>query len=145
MRSNRSDKYQHAFREINVSHEYMVNFKNNQSMNHYLNPYEYSEDILNLEDELHKCFWVIANETMTENQKNIITLYLEGKTQIEIAKILNVNQSSITKAISGNKDYARGKGKSYGGVIRKLKKAIACNEEIQVILKQIEELREEKL
>ena len=68
----------------------------------------------------------------------------DGYTQHEIANALGVNQSSVTKSISGNIDYKNG-GVAYGGSIKKLRKLIKNDPKIQEILKRIEDLTEEVL
>lgn len=69
-----------------------------------------------------------------------------GKTQIEIAKILGVNQSSITKCIHGNVDYknkdAKGKPITYGGVRLKLQKIAKEDKKVNEILNKIADLRD---
>ena len=62
---------------------------------------------------------------------------------MEIAKILNVNQSSITKSLNGNVDYKNGK-KVYGGATKKIKKIIESDDKIKDILSRMNELRSEK-
>lgn len=139
-RPNRSDKYQALFAEVMFSNEMMSIFTNEDSMEKKLNPFTYNEEILELEDQLKKEFWRIV-ETLTDRQKQVIKLYAQGLTQMEIAKKLNVNQSSITKSINGNVDYKNSK-RCYGGSSRKLKKLIDDDSKIQTILKKIKEIRE---
>jgi predicted transcriptional regulator len=62
---------------------------------------------------------------------------------MEIAKMLNVNQSSITKSLNGNVDYKNGK-KIYGGARKKIKKIVENDEKIKEILSKMHELRENK-
>jgi len=62
---------------------------------------------------------------------------------MEIAKMLDVNQSSITKSLNGNVDYKNGK-KIYGGAKKKLNKIIQNDIKIKDILKRIQELRDEE-
>ena len=63
-------------------------------------------------------------------------------TQIEIAKRLNVNQSSITKSINGNCDYRNGK-KIYGGAKKKLRRIANSDAEVQNILDKIADIQNE--
>jgi DNA-binding CsgD family transcriptional regulator len=113
-------------------------------MNNMLNPYEYSEDLFNLQDQLKKEFWELAQKILTARQWEVLNLVCEGHTQTEIAKMLGVNQSSIVKTIQGNCDYVHG-AKRYGGLIKKMKTAIAKDPKFQEIFTQIQELKEEKL
>lgn len=138
---NRSDKYQHLLLESQHSPEMMAEFSNDDSMYSRLNPFGYNEEILELKDKLRAAFWRIVETQLTQRQKEVIRLYAEGYTQIEIAKKLNVNQSSITKSINGNCDYRNGR-RVYGGARKKLKKIADKDPEIQEILKKISELTE---
>jgi predicted transcriptional regulator len=70
-------------------------------------------------------------------------LYADGYTQMEIAKMLNVNQSSITKSLNGNVDYKNGK-KVYGGARKKIRKIIELDDKIKSILLAMEEVRNNK-
>ena len=105
---NRSDKYQHLLLESQHSPEMMSEFSNDDSIYSRLNPFGYNEEILELKDRLRAAFWRIVETQLTKRQREVIQLYAEGYTQIEIAKKLNVNQSSITKSINGNCDYRNG-------------------------------------
>ena len=120
------------------------NFTNQDAIDFALNPWKYDERVAVLEDQLKEEFWILAKATCTARQWECLTLYAQGYTQMEIAKILDVNQSSVTKSLHGNVDYKNGK-KVYGGMTKKLKRAISKSEKIQLILKQIQEIQEEKL
>lgn len=142
---NRSSKYQWIILETVCSNEMMENYSNNDSIYHRLNPWDYNDELKDLEDDLKKAFWRVVSSLLTDRQKEVIELYSDGLTQMEIAKKLNVNQSSITKSLNGNVDYKQGKNKvSYGGSIRKLKKIIENDDEIKEILAKIAECRVEK-
>ena len=119
-------------------------FTNKDAIDYALNPWIYDERLYLLEDQLREEFWKLAEEVCTERQWVCLTLYSQGYTQMEIAKKLDVNQSSITKSLNGNVDYKNGK-KVYGGLIKKLRKAITKSEKIQEILSQMQELQEEKM
>jgi len=141
----RSDKYQQIFHETYAGDEFLATFNNTQSLSGLLNPFEYNEEVLDLEDELKRKFWAIAELVLTENQKKIIKLKCDGYTQVEIAKILDLNQSSICKCIQGNVDYSvKGKPKIYGGAVKKLRKLVLKNTEIKELLDRINELKEER-
>lgn len=62
---------------------------------------------------------------------------------MEIAKKLNVNQSSITKSLNGNVDYKNGK-KIYGGARKKIRKIIEMDDKIKDILEKMQAARDEK-
>ena len=142
-RKNRSDSYQHLLLEVVYSNDMMEAFSNEDSICHRLNPFEYNEDLLDLEDQLKIEFWRIVNTLLTPRQKEVIKLYADGYTQMEIAKMLNVNQSSITKSLNGNVDYKNGK-KVYGGAKKKINKIIENDVKIKEILTKMATLRSEK-
>ncbi len=142
-RKNRSDSYQWVLLETVCSNDMMESFCNEDSIYNRLNPYNYDEDLLSLEDELKVEFWRIVDTLLTPRQKEVIRLYADGYTQMEISKMLNVNQSSITKSLNGNVDYKNGK-KIYGGARKKIRKIIENDEKIKEILGKMEEIRMEK-
>lgn len=142
-RKNRSDHYQHLILETVCSNEMMESFCNEESIYNRLNPFGYSEDVLELEDQLKEEFWRVVETLLTERQRNVIRLYADGYTQMEIAKKLKVNQSSITKSLNGNVDYKNGK-RVYGGSKKKINKIIELDSKIKEILNKIRELRDER-
>jgi DNA-binding CsgD family transcriptional regulator len=142
-RKNRSDKYQWVLLETVCSNDMMEAFCNEDSISARLNPFEYNEDLIELEEQLKKEFWRVVDTLLTSRQREVIRLYADGYTQMEIAKMLNVNQSSITKSLNGNVDYKNGK-KIYGGARKKIRKIIENDEKIKDILTKIRETREEK-
>lgn len=142
-RQNRSDKYQYILLETVCSNDMMEAFCNEDSISARLNPFEYNEDLIELEEQLKKEFWRVVDTLLTPRQKEVIRLYADGYTQMEIAKMLNVNQSSITKSLNGNVDYKNGK-KIYGGARKKIRKIIENDDKIKFILKRMAECRAEK-
>jgi|SRR6185436_1304839 len=142
-RTNRSDRYQWVLLETVCSNDMMEAFSNEESIYNRLNPFQYSEDLMNLEDQLKKEFWRVVETLLTPRQKEVIKLYADGYTQMEIAKMLNVNQSSITKSLNGNVDYKNGK-KIYGGARKKIRKIIENDDKIKEILKKMDEVRESR-
>jgi len=142
-RKNRSDSYQHLLLEVSCSNDTLESFSNTDSIYNRLNPYHYDENLIELEDELKKEFWRIVDNLLTPRQKQVIRLYADGYTQMEIAKMLNVNQSSITKSLNGNVDYKNGK-RIYGGAKKKLNKITEKDDKIKEILAKMAEIRSEK-
>lgn len=142
-RKNRSDSYQWILLETVCSNEMMEAFCNEDSIYNRLNPFEYNENLIELEDQLKKEFWRVVDTLLTPRQREVIRLYADGYTQMEIAKMLNVNQSSITKSLNGNVDYKNGK-KIYGGAKKKINKIIQSDEKIMEILRKMQDLRSEK-
>lgn len=147
---NRSDSYQALFLEHVFPSEILEAFANEDSVHKRLNPFAYNDEIAELQDKLKVEFWRIVDEHLTERQKEVVKLISSGLTQQEIAKLLNVNQSSITKSINGNVDYKEknvdknNKHIIYGGSKRKLKKIIETDTKVIEILDRIAELRDEK-
>jgi predicted DNA-binding protein YlxM (UPF0122 family) len=122
----------------------MEAFSNQDAIYNRLNPFAYNEDLMDLEDQLKIEFWRIV-ETLTDRQKEVIRLYADGYTQMEIAKKLKVNQSSITKSLNGNVDYKdKSKKKIYGGASKRLRRIIDTDNRIKNILDRINEVRAEK-
>lgn len=145
--STRSAKYQHFILEICCDPETLAERSDAQGMG-ALNASSHHEELMDLHEQLLKEMWRIIDNKLTKRQKEVLQLYAAGDTQIEIAKKLGVNQSSITKSIHGNVDYGKsGTGtsgkRSYGGAIRKIRKIVQTDSVIQQILKRIDELRED--
>jgi predicted transcriptional regulator len=118
-------------------------FSKQDSIGFRIDPFKHEEEIIDLQEELRLEFWKVVEDCLTDRQKQVIKLVCADKTQMEIAKILGVNQSSITKSLHGNVDYKNGR-KVYGGASRKIIKSLETNIRVQEILARINELREEK-
>lgn len=142
-RKNRSDSYQYLLLETVCSNDMMEAFSNDESIYNRLNPNHYDETLIELEEQLKKEFWRVVNTLLTPRQREVIKLYADGYTQMEIAKMLNVNQSSITKSLNGNVDYKNGK-RVYGGAMKKIRKIIEMDDKIKEILQKIQECLDEK-
>jgi len=82
----------------------------------------------------------IIDTNLTARQAEVVTLRLQGKTQIQIAEQLEIHQTTVHKLLMGNIDYANGK-KRYGGAIKKLTKICFKDEKILGILAEMAELR----
>lgn len=141
---NRSDSYQYLLVEASCSPEMMAEVPNSEGIAAQLNPFGYNEELLTLKDELREAFWDIVNNKLTPRQREVITLCCDGYTQTEIAKMLGVNQSSITKSINGNCDYKNGK-KVYGGARKKIQKIAEQDEGIRDLLLRIRDLQSEEV
>jgi len=137
-KTNRSNVYQHLFTEQLHSNEMMAEFSDSQGLVEHYSP-EHKEMLLDLKEELKLEFWRLVDTELTERQAQVIRLLAKGFTQIEIAKQLNVNQSSITKSVNGNCDYRNGR-KVYGGAKRKLRKLADNDPKIQQIFNSIAEI-----
>jgi DNA-binding CsgD family transcriptional regulator len=137
-KTNRSNGYQHLFAEQPYSNEMMAEFSEAQGLVENYNP-EDREQLLVLREELRLAFWALAKEHLTARQYQVIELLAQGFTQIEIAKKLHVNQSSITKSVNGNCDYRNGR-KIYGGARKKLRRLSDKDPKIQEIIVQIADI-----
>jgi predicted transcriptional regulator len=143
-RNPRSAGYQYLILETVCSNEMMETFCNEDSIYSRLNPFEYNEEMIELEEQLRVEFWRVVNTLLTDRQRDVIKLRSDGLTQMEVAKKLGVNQSSVAKNLRGNANYAGGTPKNYGGSTKKIRKIIETDEKIQEILAKIARLREEK-
>jgi len=142
MKKNRSDRYQNMFNEISYSQEMLADFAIEAGLTAKLN--SYNEALLELKSQLRRELWRLVDTALTPRQRQVIRLYAQGYTQTEIAKMLNVNQSSITKSINGNCDYRNGK-KVYGGARKKLRKLAEKDQKIQGLIKKMVELSDDDI
>lgn len=140
--NNRSNGYQWVIVELPTAPDMLAECSDAQSATGMLNFESYTEELLDLKEQLLAAFWRIVDTQLTPRQRQVLRLYANGLTQIEIAKILNVNQSSITKSINGNCDYRNGK-KIYGGAKKKLSRIAAKDPEIQFIFRRMAEIKSE--
>lgn len=120
--------------ETPTAPESLTDFSNDEEINS-----DIKEKLFEIDEKLNKAYWRIIDTSLTKRQKEIIKYSAGGLTQMETAKKLNVNQSSITKSIHGNCDYKNGR-KIYGGSEKKLKKAAEKDPEIQELRKHRREL-----
>lgn len=141
-RRPRSSAYQALYCERSVASEFLESFSNDEGIYKRLAPFDYNDQIADLEEQLRKEFWRIV-QTLTPRQREVLKLSADGYTQMEIAKILGINQSSVVKSRAGNVQYTSNGKISYGGSFRRLKKLIEEDEKILTILKQISDLRDE--
>lgn len=138
-KTNRSNGYQHLFAEQPYSNEMMAEFSEAQGLIENYNS-EDREQLLVLREQLRVEFWRLAKENLTERQFQVIDLLAKGYTQIEIAKQLNVNQSSITKSVNGNCDYRNNGRRVYGGCKKKMRRLSEKDLVIQDIIRQMSEI-----
>ena len=137
---NKSDSYQHKIVEISVDPMLLNEFPLAESLGSQLNMSKYSERFDELREQLLQEVIAVINSGLTKRQAQVVTLRLEGKTQIQIAEELGIHQTTVHKTLMGNIDYANNR-KCYGGAIKKLKKLCAKKSEIQDILDEMETLR----
>lgn len=137
-KKNRSDSYQVLFHESPYSPEVLAEFSDFQGYCGRIDNSS-SEERHELKERLKAAFWRIV-EQLTPRQRQVLRLYADGYTQMEIAKKLKVNQSSITKSINGNTDYSKNQRKVYGGARKRILRLSQKDPEMQEILKKISEL-----
>ena len=68
-RPNRSDAYQQLYNEVMVDDKFLTSFSNSESMYSYLNPFQYSEELLELNDELRIEFLKLVDEKLKNERK----------------------------------------------------------------------------
>jgi len=101
------------------------------------------DELVGLTEELTVQLKSLIDTRLTDRQTEVVKkIFFEQKTQMEVADSLGLCQTTIHKILKGNIDYANGK-KRYGGAIKKLKKLCANDEEIQNILKKMQDIRAE--
>jgi DNA-binding CsgD family transcriptional regulator len=138
---NKSKLYQHKIVEISFDQAKLNNFPNERGIGNILERNETHEKIADLRENLmEEIYDVVHGDYLTEHQKKILMMRLMGKTQNEIAEHLGITQSAVHKAMHGNIDYKNNK-KRYGGIIKKLRKICKNSGEIQRILSEIENIK----
>ena len=137
-KTNRSNGYQHLFAEQSYSNEMLSDFAESQGLNENYSPEDH-ELLLDLHEQLAEEFWKLVEEQLTPRQAQVLKLLAKGYTQIEIAKQLNVNQSSITKSVNGNCDYRNGR-RVYGGGKKRIRALAESTPAIQEIFMKIKEI-----
>ncbi len=155
-KTNRSNAYQHILLESLCAPDTLTIYSDSKSYT-TIHDSENEEKLKELKEQLKVEFWRIVGK-LTKRQQEVLKLMAQGLTQIEIAKKLKVNQSSVTKSLNGNAEYLKHtknsnllepekkkkKRKSYGGAKRKLLKIAQTDQTIQDIFKQIAELENEQ-
>lgn len=138
--STRSSHYQNYFAEIASDPESIADCSEQRGVHGFVGNSGYKEDLLDLNDQLREEFWNLVDKKLTIRQKEVLHLLADGLTQMEVARLLGVNQSSITKSVSGNADYRNGKKKCYGGSRKKILKIIEKESNIKEILQKIRDI-----
>jgi predicted XRE-type DNA-binding protein len=139
-KKNKSDSYQYKIVEIAVDPMILNDFPYVESLGSQLNLSKHSEEFYELKSRLMKEVLRIINSSLTPRQCEVVTLRLQGKTQIQIAEQLGIHQTTVHKLIQGNIDYSNGK-KRYGGAIKKLKKLCAKDDKVLKILEEMRQIR----
>lgn len=144
---NRSDKYQHVYKETAVTDEFLSHHYNVLNQHSGLNPYAYDEEerVYELKDQLKERFWELAKIHLTDKQFRIARLQADGYNQAETAAILGYSsQSSVCKTLNGNAFYGKSlyAGHTYGGIIKKMQRVVAKDPKTIEILAEIAELED---
>lgn len=142
VRQNRSNSYQWLYAEKSFPHEMLDLFSNDDSIHKRLNPFTYNEEAEELMEQLRKEFWRLV-KLLPPKQQKIVKLTAQGFTQIEIAKKLKINQSSVTKQLHSRPTDPNSK-KGNIGIIYKIQLLATKDPDILEILKKLSELREDE-
>jgi DNA-binding CsgD family transcriptional regulator len=139
----RSAEYQYQFNE----HSYDPDIMDVMFSSNITTPTDQivADELKQLKQGLIVEYMRLAKEVLTERYFRILELMLQNYTQMEIAKILGINQSGVHKAINGNKNYLGNglKTKTYGGLIKRLKESVKTDKKIQSMLNSISILSED--
>ena len=140
-----SKRYQYKIVEVPFDYSTLCNFSEDRGIGYLLEGTAIRDEISDLRSQLiDELYEIIFSDQLTEHQKKVLFMRLEGKTQNEIADHLGITQSAVHKALFGNIDYKNNK-KRYGGVIKKLKKKCSNNEKINNILDKIQEVKNREI
>ena len=138
---NRSDSYQYKIVEIAVDPNVMNDFPLGEGLGYQMNLSKYSEEFFNLKQSLMKEVIRVVNTSLTKRQREVVTLRLQGKTQMQIADQLGIHQTTVHKLLCGNIDYRHNKKRRYGGAVKKLQKVCEKDEKILSILEEMNNLK----
>lgn len=145
MKRNKSKNYQHRIVEISFDQAKLNNFSEDKGIAGVLAENSLSEDLVDLRSELlEQVYEIINGDFLTEHQRKILYMVLVGKTQNQIAESLGITQSAVHKALRGNLDYRNDK-KRYGGIFKKLKKICKTNPKIQILLEEMDKIKEKTM
>lgn len=145
MKKNRSKNYQHRIVEISFDQSKLNNFSEDKGIAGVLAENSLSEELVDLRSELlEQVYEIINGDFLTEHQRKILYMVLVGKTQNQIAESLGITQSAVHKALRGNLDYRNDK-KRYGGIFKKLKKICKTNPKIQILLEEMDKIKEKTI
>lgn len=133
----RSQEYQWKLMEVPVDHDFFRTYSSNYSE---LDPVT-KEQLSELRERLFQRVIILAKQGLTEKQFKILQMYfLESKTQVEIAKVMNIQQNTVCKSLIGS-PYTTKDGKSHKkGSPQKLKEILLQDQETIDILNQIQEI-----
>ena len=126
MTDSKSKRYQYKFREVGV--DSLDTFKQEDSLH---NQEISSEKSVKCKAEIFQAVLAIADEQLTERQKQILYLrFVRGMTQVQIGVQLNISQGCVSLQINGIPNYIY--HKKHGGILPKLKRI--CVEEASIAM-----------
>jgi hypothetical protein len=137
------DKYANAYKD---AHKPQINEHSRQNYYKRLGrpiknkPYSFYRDFIKQIKNVKGCtnrvnvYRLLLAMPLTDHQKNLIRMTRDGKSQVEIAKKLNITQCSICKAWNGSQ---RSDKKYFGGIYNKLLKLVLKNEEVRAFLESL--------
>lgn len=130
----RSDSFQHLFKEIGMD---------NRQLSQYAAPEAEMiiEGLDELKQELISHLFSLINSKLTLRQREVLLYYLDGLPQSQIAAKYGIHQTAIQKSLYGNQYIYGSNPKYYGGIFHKLKKYAARDQNIQLTLNQIKQLK----
>jgi len=124
MNRGKSKRYQYKFREVGV--DSLDSFRQEDGL---YNQELISESSVRYKEEIFRAVLQIADEQLTERQKQILYLrFVRGMTQVQIGKQLKISQSCVSLQINGIPNYVY--NKKHGGILPKLKRI--CVEEAAI-------------
>lgn len=135
-RTPRSTAYQHKILELHVDQKFF-DLRNNDEG---LYDSRSDENKTNLKEELRLEIRRLIGSYCTPTQKKVYELICDGYNQTETGKIMNMQQTSVTKCLHGNVNYKN--NTKYGGIIKKMRKLIEGpeGEKIRRLLLELDDL-----
>jgi len=129
--NKRVREMQYKFAEIQVSDEQL-------KWTPYVEQSIIDENVIEMNAEAFSIIIDELKQHLTDKQFIVVERILQDRSQDEIAKELNVNQSSVVKCIIGNVDYSdRNNIKPAGGIVRRVPKIILSSDKYRKIIKKL--------
>ena len=102
------------------------------------------EQLYDLQHQLIARIYIVCEVALTLHQKKVLTLWLQGRTMDQIGVILQVNYTAINHCLMGiSVSKISTPTTHYGGLFRKLKRVMKKDIEVQQVLENIRQLRNE--
>lgn len=138
----RSDSYQYLFHESLCTMEQWNAVDHVRQLTFWQQHVERMQEELEylsyLDNQLYEELLSLIMSECTPHQIAVVKLIQQNKTQDEIAKILQCNQSGVHKSLRGNHIYLpNGQRTTNGGLATKLHKKLLHNSKMHDIMKQM--------